>query len=73
MMRPLLYLEDDGIGMEPEQVQKVPTGHGSSVRGSGFGIYNIRKRLKMLMREKSRTGLSYGTGQRDYGGNSPGQ
>ena len=25
----ILYLEDDGIGMEPEQVQKILTGHGS--------------------------------------------
>lgn len=55
----ILYLEDDGIGMEPEQVQKILTGHGSSVRGSGFGIYNIHKRLKILYGEKA--GLVYHT------------
>lgn len=55
----ILYLEDDGIGMEPEQAQKILTGQGSSARGSGFGVYNIHKRLKLLYGEKA--GLVYHT------------
>ena len=44
----LIEIEDDGAGMTTEQLEKIMSGSGTA--GSGVGLANIQRRLKMLYR-----------------------
>ena len=55
--RKLLFtVEDNGLGMTPEQVEGLLTGktHASSRRGSGIGVKNVNERIRMNF------GMEYG-------------
>lgn len=53
----ILYLQDDGIGMTPEELDQVLLGQKHSYKGSGFGVRNIHERLKAVFGEEA--GLVY--------------
>ena len=52
--RKLLFtVEDNGLGMTPEQVEGLLTGktHASSRRGSGIGVKNVNERIRLYFGE----------------------
>ncbi|MCI9162259.1 MAG: sensor histidine kinase [Lachnospiraceae bacterium] len=53
--RKLLFtVEDNGLGMTPEQVEGLLTGktHASSRRGSGIGVKNVNERIRLYFGEE---------------------
>ena len=53
--RKLLFtVEDNGLGMTPEQVEGLITGktHASSRRGSGIGVKNVNERIRLYFGEE---------------------
>lgn len=53
----VFIVSDDGIGILPEKIDQILTGHGESSAGSNIGIYNTHKRLQLFYDEEF--GLSY--------------
>lgn len=49
-----IMIEDDGIGMTPERIEQVLSGHTDESVGAhtGVGIYNVHKRLQLLFGEQ---------------------
>jgi len=45
-----LRVEDDGVGMAPEKLQSVLRAEAEA--GQGYGIFNVRERLRLIYRDK---------------------
>lgn len=50
----LLKVDDDGIGIPPDKLEKLQSGQIKSNRGSGFGVRNINERIQLYY------GIDYG-------------
>lgn len=52
-----ISIKDDGLGISPEIMPKVKEQFFSSGSGSGVGLYNVDKRLRMLCGEESQLNI----------------
>lgn len=50
----LFLIEDDGIGIKPEILEKLPAGIESSSVSGGYGIKNVHERIQLYFGEKYR-------------------